>query len=79
MFWFTAIYHTEPLQMCLHLLNPVINACRTPAFAEELVVGDGDEALKPPEKSFWAKYVSIIIIIFSWFQLCFVYVIIKVY
>ena len=35
-------------------------ACRTPSFADQLIEADNGlgEVMKPPEKSFWAKYVS---------------------
>jgi hypothetical protein len=34
---------------------------RTPIFTEEVLGGEGieGELIKPPERSFWAKYVSI--------------------
>lgn len=33
---------------------------RTPVFADDILVGEAGEGedVKPPEKSFWAKYVS---------------------
>ena len=35
-------------------------ACRTPSFEDQLIEADNGlgEVMKPPEKSFWAKYVS---------------------
>ncbi|XP_039115441.1 ER membrane protein complex subunit 10 [Dioscorea cayenensis subsp. rotundata] len=40
------------------LLKTSEQAPRTPAFAEELLAGENgeEEGVKPPEKSFWAKY-----------------------
>lgn len=34
--------------------------CRTPTFVEQLIASESplEEGVKPPEKSFWAKYVS---------------------
>lgn len=39
---------------------------RTPIFTEEALIGDHGEAevVKPPERSFWAKYVSVFAIPF---------------
>lgn len=38
----------------------ILHFCRTPIFAEDILGGDTAEGedLKPPERSFWAKYVS---------------------
>ena len=50
------------MQLGLVLILTCTNfcACRTPSFADQLIEADNGlgEVMKPPEKSFWAKYVS---------------------
>jgi hypothetical protein len=45
--------------------------CRTPSFVEQLIETESGlgEVMKPPEKSFWAKYVSTVtnIVLFNFF------------
>lgn len=43
------------------------NTCRTPTFAEELLAAEEGvgEGVKPPERSFWAKYVRDLFVFLS--------------
>lgn len=51
------------INFCIFFLSYILDfvCCRTPVFAEEILGEEGveGEVAKPPEKSFWAKYVSI--------------------
>lgn len=47
--------------LTVFVLTVVICSCRTPVFTEEVTVGEnGEVEVLPPERSFWAKYVSMI-------------------
>lgn len=46
----------------IYLSTTLIYFLRTPIFSEDVGGEDGDgEVVKPPERSFWAKYVSYLI------------------
>jgi hypothetical protein len=52
-----------PLSQNVVVIISVYTFCRTPIFAEDLPGEQGEGVdVPPPERSFWAKYVSILLV-----------------